>query len=221
MNRTDQKVREDGFSLVELMVVLVIFVIFMGVVFMTMMAGHNSWTDTATAMDLRQNIRLTLDRVSDELRESGSAAGGTMEVTINNNVGVNGSDVLRFSIPVICEASGSVMDTNGDVAHWGAPLTWGCTDSTCMDADNDCTTVEYSFLQYSLNAQKQLVRSVVSPANAVVRTDIFAQDITDFQAALSADNNIVTLTVTASGITDLHRTITMTDTLNVYLRNRG
>ena len=201
--------------------VLSIFVIFMGVVFMTMMAGNNSWTNTATVMDLRQNIHQTLERVSAELRESGSAAGGAMEVSINTGAGVNGSDVLQFSVPVICEAGGSVMDTNGDVAHWGAPLTWGCIDSTCMDADNDCTTVEYSSLQYALNSQKQLTRSVLSPTSAVVRSDVFAQDITNFQAVLSADKNIVTLTVTASGITALNRTITMTDSLNVYLRNRG
>lgn len=216
-----KKLSRKGFSLVELMVAVAILVAMMGGVYMSMAAGQNSWANTALQVELQENVRLTLEKVSKELRESGSNGAGVMQVTINDNAGVNSSDVLRFFMPVICEAGQTVIDNNGDVAYWGAPLTWGCTGSTCMDADDDCSTVEYSYLEYAINNNNQLERRVRNTANAVVRTDIFAQKISDFQAVLSADNNEVTLTVTALGTSIKKRTMTLTDSMIVFLRNRG
>lgn len=205
----------------ELMVAVAILTAMMGGVYMSMAAGQNSWANTALQIELQENLRLTQEKVSKELRESGSNSVGVMQVTINDNTGVNNSDIIRFFMPVICEAGQTIIDNNGDVANWGAPLTWGCTDSTCMDADDDCSTVEYSYLEYAINNNNQLERRVRNGANALVRTDIFAQNITDFQAALSADQNEVTITVTALGTSIKNRTMTMTNSMVVYLRNRG
>ncbi len=205
----------------ELVVAVAIFLAMFGGVFMSMSAGQNSWAITATQIELQENLRFTIERISKELRESGSDNTGAMQVTINDNTGPNSTDVLQFFMPVICESTGSIIDANGDVANWGAPLTFGCTDSTCMDADNDCTTVDYSYLEYGINANNQLERRVRDASNAVVRTDVFAQNITNFQAVLSGDSNVVTLTVTASGTTNNNRAITTTDSLDVLLRNRG
>jgi len=210
-----------GFSLVELMVAMAILVAMMGGVYMSMAAGQNSWANTALQIELQENLRLTLEKVSKELRESGSNGAGAMQVTINDNTGFNSSDVIRFFIPVVCEAGQTIIDNNGDVANWGAPLTWGCTESTCMDADDDCSTVEYSYLEYGINNNNQLERRVRDGSNALVRTDVFAQKISDFQAAISADQNEVTLTVTALGTSIKRRTMTMTDSMVVFLRNRG
>ncbi len=210
-----------GFSLVELMVAVAILTAMMGGVYMSMAAGQNSWANTALQIELQENLRLTLEKISKELRESGSNGAGVMQVTINDNAGVNSSDVIQFFMPVICEAGQTIIDNNGDVANWGAPLTWGCTDSTCMDADDDCSTVEYSYLEYAINNNNQLERRVRNAANALVRTDIFAQKISDFQAAMSVDQNEVTITVTALGTSMKNRTMTMTNSMVVYLRNRG
>lgn len=210
-----------GLSLMELVVAVAIFLAMFGGVFMSMSAGQNSWAVTSTQIDLQENLRFTIEKISKELRESGSNSVGAMQVTINDNTGPGSTDVLQFFMPVICEASGSIIDANGDVANWGAPLTFGCTDSTCMDADDDCTTVDYSYLEYGINANNQLERRVRDASNVVVRTDVFAQNITNFQAVLSADSNVVTLTVTATGTTNNNRAITTTDSLDVLLRNRG
>lgn len=205
----------------ELMVAVAILTAMMGGVYMSMAAGQNSWANTALQIELQENLRLTLEKISKELRESGSNGAGVMQVTINDNAGVNSSDVIQFFMPVICEAGQTIIDNNGDVANWGAPLTWGCTDSTCMDADDDCSTVEYSYLEYAINNNNQLERRVRNAANALVRTDIFAQKISDFQAAMSVDQNEVTITVTALGTSMKNRTMTMTNSMVVYLRNRG
>ena len=125
------------------------------------------------------------------------------------------------------------MNTNGDVANWGAALVWGCDATcdandnvngcalTCMDADDDCATKEYQFIEYRIDASNQLVRRVLNDTLAQVQQDIFAHNITDLQAALSVDQNMVTLTVTASRNSDMNRPVSTTSSLEVFLRNRG
>lgn len=212
---------QGGFSLVELMVAIAILVAMIGGVYMSVAAGQNSWANTALQISLQENIRTSLERISKEMRESGSNSVGAMQITINDNTGTNGSDVIQFFMPVECEAGTPVIDGNGDVAYWGAPLTWGCSDSTCMDADNDCTTVEYSYLEYAINNNNQLERRVRDGGNALVRTDVFARNISDMQAVLSGDQNVVTVTVTASGTTTNNRALSMDDSMDILLRNRG
>lgn len=220
-NLKDRRKSQGGFSLVELMVAVSILVAMIGGVYMSVAAGQNSWANTALQITLQENVRISLEKISKEMRESGSNSVGAMQIAINDNSGTNGSDVIQFFMPVECEAGVPVMDGNGDVAYWGAPLTWGCSDSTCMDADNDCTTVEYSYLEYAINNNNQLERRVRDASNALVRTDVFARNISDMQAVISGDQNVVTVTVTASGTTTNNRALSMNDSMDVLLRNRG
>jgi len=124
-------------------------------------------------------------------------------------------------MPVQCEVGASVIDASGDVAYWGAPLTWGCTDSSCMDADDDCTTVDYKYVEYRIDSNNQLLRRVLDVGFNVIREEIFAQNITDLQAVMSGDQNAITLTFTVLKNTALNRQISTTSSINVYLRNRG
>ena len=211
---------KKGFTLVEVLIVVAIIAVMIRGIFLTLSTGQNTWMTTDVQIQLQDNLRITMDRVSKELRESGSAA-GVMKITINDAAGVNGSDIIKFSVPILCNAGTSIINANGDVAYWGAPLTWGCTDSTCMDADDDCNTADYSFIQYELDANKQLIRKVLNPGANVIRQDVFAQNISDFQASLSADQNVVTLMVTAFKTTNLKRQVTATKSMDVLLRNRG
>jgi len=209
-----------GFSLVEMMVVMAIFSVMGAVILGVLMTGRDSWHTTDTQISLRENVRIIMSRVSRELQESGSS-GGSMQVTIDNGGGVNGSDILRFSMPVICQQGGVVIDANGDVAYWGAPLTWGCSIFSCMDGDDDCSTVDYKFVEYKMDGNNQLLRRVLNPALTAVREDVFAENVTDFQVVLGADSNLATLTVTVSRDTESNRTITSTESINVFFRNRG
>ncbi len=65
-------------------------------------------------------------RISTELSESGRDSSNNLKVSILDDAGVNGSDILRFSIP-ICLCGTSALNSSTDVKSWGAPLAWGQT----------------------------------------------------------------------------------------------
>ena len=90
-----------------------------------------------------------------------------------------------------------------------------------MDADDDCLTTEYRYIEYSVNNQGQLSRRVLDSIFGVVREDIFAGNINDFQVNTSLDGNIVTLQISAQKKSGVGKTISASATLDVYLRNRG
>lgn len=206
------KRRDQGFTLGEVMVVTLLVVTVMGMSYSIFLAGEGLWLASESKIRLQENMRLVLQRVAAELRQSNAA-----QQNIFNGTGPNGSDAIRFSIPVVCEAGGALTDSQGDVAHWGAPLTWGCANSTCMDADNDCATVEYKFLEFRINSQSQLVRVVLDNGINIKRTNIIAENITDFQ--ISLNGSLVTLNVSAREMTGNRRVLTAQASQDVYLRN--
>jgi prepilin-type N-terminal cleavage/methylation domain-containing protein len=210
-----------GFTLIEMFVVTAIFTVIVGGMYLTLNTGRTTWQRTDAQMQLETDLRQVLEKMSRELRESGSDQNGTMQLTIEDGAGKANSDIVRFSIPVVCKSGTSVIDANGNVAHWGAPLTWGCSSSSCMDADNDCSTVDYKYVEYRIDNSYQLVRRILNGALTLIRTDVFAVNVTDMQGSLSTDSNIVTLTITASGVTHLHLPITISRTQEIHLRNRG
>lgn len=210
-----------GFSLVELMVVILILTSMMGGVYLSLRTGSDSWCSVDSQMQINDNLRLMVEKISKELRETGYDLNGVAQFTIYNGTGVGGSDILRFSMPVQCSSNSTVLDVNGNVAYWRAPLTWGCYASSCMDADNDCSTVDYRYVEYSLDNSRRLVRKVLNNVASVVRTDIFAQNIADFQATLSADTKVITISATSTINGNFKRNFSGTKTMAVYLRNRG
>jgi len=203
---------KNGFSLVELLIAVTILAMITGGIYLTLATGQSTWFTTDTNIHLQENLRKSLDRLTSELRQTRVA-----QQQIFNGTGANGSDVLRFSLPIICEAGNNLIDANGDVAFWGAPLTWGCTDAACMDADNDCTTLEYQFIEYRLNNNEQLLRRVLGGGLNVVREEVFAGAITDFQAQINGA--VISLTVTAQEATTMNRVMSEQKSMDVYLRN--
>jgi prepilin-type N-terminal cleavage/methylation domain-containing protein len=84
-----------------------------------------------------------------------------------------------------------------------------------------CSITGNKFIEYRIDANAQLLRQVLDSTGTAVRSDIFAANISDFQAVLSADQKTVTLTVSVSASTSQNRQITASRSLNIYLRNRG
>ena len=212
---------KKAFTLVELLVSIAIFTALMAVLSGIFTTGRNTWFTTDANIQLQENLRQTILRLSEELRETGSDKNGVMQVTIGNNTGVGGSDTVKFSVPIICHNGDSLLDVNGDVTNWGAHNTWGCTSSSCMDGDDSCTVIDYKYIQYEIDANGQLLRKVLNGASSLIKQDIFAQHISDFQVSLSVDNNVISLAVTASRNTGQGKIVTRTDTTNIYLRNQG
>jgi len=209
-----RKLNKKGFSFVEALVVTLILALVIGGGFMIFTTGQATWFATGINIRLQENLRLSLQRISAELRHTRIA-----QQQILDGAGLGGSDVIRFSIPVICEAGGNLLDENGDVAHWGAPFRWGGTDSTDMDADDDCMTVDYKFVEYRLNNNNQLVRRVLDGGSAYVANSEreFANSISDFQIRING--GVITLQISAQETAENNRVLTASATMDVYLRN--
>ena len=61
-----------GFTLVEVLVVTVIFSIILTAGFIVLLAGQSAWSTTDTQIRLQESLRQILQRVSKELQESGT-----------------------------------------------------------------------------------------------------------------------------------------------------
>jgi frataxin-like iron-binding protein CyaY len=237
----------------------------MGGASMVLFSGQSVWATLNSEIQLQENLRNAMEKVSKEMKQTGSNGAGVMQLAISDGAGVNNSDVVRFSVPV-CVCSNLAIDEAGDVADWGAPLAWGnlscITDvNTIVPGANGkvdichhppgnpentqdlnvavsavaahlahgdwvgacapCTTDNNKFIEYRLNANNQLIRRVLTSATATVREDVFASNITDFQVQLNADQDVATLTVTATCNTVLNRQMTRTSSMNIVLENIG
>ncbi|MFA5060371.1 MAG: prepilin-type N-terminal cleavage/methylation domain-containing protein [Candidatus Omnitrophota bacterium] len=221
MQENSFKRNVKGFTLTEVLITLGIFSIMGAGIFIVLSGGKSTWFDTDTSIELQQDLRIVLEKTTRELHESGFDKNGVLQANINDGVGPNGTDTLRFSIPTVCHGGDSVVDSSGDVVHWRAPLIWGCTQSSCMDADNDCNTIDYQFIEYGVDAQDQFVRKVISGAGLVVRQDIFANNISDFQVDATVDGGLVTLSISAQKNSPTGRALSAAASMAVYLRNRG
>ncbi|OGX09224.1 MAG: hypothetical protein A2Y05_02310 [Omnitrophica WOR_2 bacterium GWA2_53_43] len=243
------------------MVTTLIFSVITIGMYSALLAGQSAWSTTDTQIRLQEALRQTLQRVAAELGESGEDGNGIMQMTIGDNTGANGTDILTFSIPV-CVCSNTPIDANGDVTNWGAPLSWGktnCPSDITLNADGKvsichlppgnpentqdleiapaaldahlshgdwlgsctaCSITGNKFVEYVINASNRLLRRVRNSVNALVKEETISENVTGLQAVFSADQNIVTLTVTALADTTQNRQITVSRVLNVRLKNK-
>jgi hypothetical protein len=201
-----------------MIVALGIAVFLFAIVYGLLGGAQSSFYNTDTSLELRNDLRIVFQKMEGELQYTGYNKLGVVQFNIMAGTGVNGSDIIRFSIPVVCDAASAFLDSSGVPAHWGAPLTWGCNSYTCMDADGSCLTVEYQYIQYSLNGSKQIVRTVLSPTAATVASQVIANDMTDLHAGLSG-TRVLTLTITGQKRSGVGRMITASVSEKIRLRN--
>lgn len=162
--------------MVEILVVVFILALVLTGGYMVLASGKATWYQTDVNIQLQENLRKAVEKLSMELRQTQTA-----QLQILDSAGANNTDVIRFSIPILCQAGVNWINTNGDVANWGAPLTWGCTDVSCSDQDGNCGTLEYKFIEYRINNNQEFVRRVLNGGLTQIREDVFAQNIQDFQ----------------------------------------
>ena len=210
---------KQGITLVEAMVVVAMLSFLLAATYGTFLSGQSIWTKTDNTIGLDEHLAKAVSRITPELRQSGHDAKGKFQVWIDSKTGVGESDVLRFSIPVICENNGNPVDANGDTAHWGAPLIWGCTKASCMDENNNCDTIEYKYIQYLLNEKHYLLRRVLDFSENTVREDIIAENIIDMRVEPNFDQRIVKLHFTAQKETGKKQNLKQEMDINIRLRN--
>ena len=115
---------EQGLTLVEVMVVVVLLGIVMTASSMVFVAAQQLFLDASSKSDVQANVMQALHRVSFELQNSGYSSAGTFEVDVLDNAGQGGTDILRFAIPM-CVCGMLPFDPVSNVRAWGAPLVWG------------------------------------------------------------------------------------------------
>jgi len=234
-----------GFTLPEVLISVAILAATVGITAQIFLSGQNTWFTSDAKIQMQESLRKALYRVGTELRQAtgkrtftdgsfcdvlDAPTACTPHIYVQSGAGVSGSDIVRFEMPVVCQSNAAYLNNAGDIAHWGAPLTWGCSAYTCMDANNDCGTVEYKFVEYRLNSSKQLVREVLDASLVVKRTDVIADNITGFQAAqtidtqstaATSDDVVIKITLTAAVQKQAanRRILTAQASLEVYLRN--
>lgn len=185
-----------GFSMAELLVSVALLIFLTSVIFGLLAAAQSSFYNADAGIQLRTIFRNAGQKMSWELARTGYDENLNPQFTISTGTGVNGSDVIRFSVPVPCDSTSAFLDASGNPERWGAFLTWGCNTTSCSDPDLDCNTVEYKYIQYALNADGSIVRSVLSPYLGVVGTTVIADDITDLRFATTAGTSGVTFSMT-------------------------
>ena len=257
-------ISQKGFSMMEMLVAVALFSIVTMAGFLLFVAGNNAWSVTDAKIQMQQNLRQALQRITSELQQSGEDSSHNLKVTILNGTGVNGSDILRFSIP-ICVCRAQAMDDNGDIRFWGAPLTWlktGCGPDYPLNGNNKVTichlppgnpsneqTIEVSVnavkahlahgdrlgdcascdtavynnrtIEYLINGNGQLLRQVLDGTNAVIHSDVFAQNISDFQLSLNGAQTIVTINVQLQRNAPPFGPLSLGGSQDVLLRNKN
>ncbi len=223
LRATSMVVKTKGFSLTELIIVMALLTFVMAAVFGLLGQAQSSLFTADTGIDLRNSLRLSSEKIALELRNTGYQ-NNVAQFTISDGTGPNSSDVIRFSIPILCSSSSTLLNSaTSNPNYWGAPLSWGCNSYTCMDANGDCSTLEYKHIQYSINSSNQLERKILSTALTTVSgsTTIVGNDITNFQVSLSADLHVITFVLTGQKKSPVGRTITVTYSTDVLLNNLG
>ncbi len=209
-----------AFSLVELMLVAALTAFLTAAVFGLLGNAQTNFFNADASIDLRNSMRLASEKISMELRNTGYKS-AVPQFSILDNTGVGGSDIIRFSIPILCTTTATLLDSSGNPAYWGAPKTWGCDASTCMDANNNCAIQEYKYVQYALNSSNQLERKILDTVLGTVSgtTTIVGQNITNLQATISS--NQMTVILSGQKISAVKKTLTMSYTNKVFLNNFG
>ena len=206
---------QKAFTLIELLVTLAIILLMVAGGYAALSSGEASWFTAEAGIQVQENLRKALDQMTEELRQSKFS-----QVAVVQGGGTNSTDTIQFSIPVICHTGDNLLDNNGDVAHWGATLRWGCRDAVCMDFNDTCASVEYKFIKYEVISGNTLVRQVLDPAATSVRQDIIAHNISDFQIVAPDASSPMTLTLSSQVQSVLNRALTATVQNSVDFRNK-
>ena len=185
----ERLMNNKGFTLAEVLVSVGIWGFIMSVLIICLQLMYNIEKRSSSGIEVGINVTRGLKIVSEELVLSNESKVSVID-------GVNGAiDSIRFSIPIVCDDD--MLGVGASVQYWGAPLRWGCDNSTCMDADNNCSTNDYRSIEYKVNEAGYLVRRVLDGSDSLVGEEkIMAINITGLQMSI-AGTNVINVRMTA------------------------
>lgn len=96
----NQSIKNDGFTLVELLIVMLLGGIIMAAVMTSFLSQHKSYIVQDGVVEMHQNLRVVMDMISSDIRSAGYNPAG-----ITNNIGIITATAGRL---------GFTRDLNGD-----------------------------------------------------------------------------------------------------------
>ena len=121
--------KKRGFSIVEIMTVVIVSVGLLSVIFAVFMTGRSSWSKGSVLIDLQAKTRLAMDRMVREL-----SASTPSQVNIEDCGSECVGQIIRFRVPVVID--GSIYDADGNII-WGAEGTEGWSIQYFTDSDQN------------------------------------------------------------------------------------
>lgn len=209
----------SGLVLVEIVITMAILAFMITVVYGLMGNARTIFFDMSMGTQLRDGLRQAVSRMELELRNTGYDSAHNAQFLVSAGAGASGTDTIRFSVPILCSTTATLLNASGDPANWGAGLTWGCGGSACMDANNSCAVLEYKYIKYAVNSSGQLVRSVLGPDLATVGSAVIGRDISGLSITFNNATRTLSLVVKARKLSGTSRMVTETVSQNVRLMN--
>ncbi|MBM3247851.1 MAG: hypothetical protein FJZ10_00275 [Candidatus Omnitrophica bacterium] len=121
--------KNKGLTMIEVLVVLLVAVSFLGIIIGVMLTGRNTWVKNATYVDLQQKARYAIDKISMELSQASPAqnfkVGDCIDEPLTGYPCLG--DYLQFSIPVVTEdpVENSVYYQDGNIKYGAYGTTKG------------------------------------------------------------------------------------------------
>lgn len=120
---------KNGFTLIELLIAIALFGIVSGVMLTILSSIQTSYTTHSRSVDLRQNLRASLDFMAEELMSAGSSGYDFTNLTMGTaNAGIVSAnrDSIRFTAD---------LDMDGSFITYGEDITYSLEAGS--DTDND------------------------------------------------------------------------------------
>ncbi len=184
------KRERKGYTLVEILVVVVLFGLLFAAVFEILSTNRIAWDTGSTTQNLENQAFFGLNNMARELYNTNSG-----RITIEAEPGAEPNQRVTFQVPV-------GYDANGD-------LLWG---------ERAGGTENFS-IRYTIN-NNQLLRQVLDENDAVIneRTRVLASDVQGLLFS-PLNNNLLTITLTTGRISPGNRPLEQTMTSEVAFRN--
>lgn len=155
--------RQDGFTLVELMIVILIFSVVMGGAYTVFSSQQKTYTNQQAVADIQQNLRAGMYYLTREVRLAGYSENDTNPV---GQINIAGQGVIRFTMDINNTSTGDPVDWDnidfdGDVLDPGEDITYALADDGTQDGIAD-------------SAPCSLIRTDNNGASAVLMNNVEA-----------------------------------------------
>lgn len=146
---------EQGFTLVEVLVALLLAGVVLAAVFTSFRSQHKAYLAQDQVAETQQNVRAAMKLMVEELQMAGFDPAGSAGATIST------AETATVVFSYLADDDGE--DNDGDGGPGGTADGLGCSD--CVDEDNELKTVTYTLYDAYADGTQDLGRQVGASAS--------------------------------------------------------